>query len=138
MKRILIVVDEDKEMARTVEIGATLARDLGASVRLAHVIDPRQAAAPEGGVDVALVLDDLRRCGQAIVQSAHGQIGEAVPADCVIAEGRPADEIASIARQWGADLIVVGAPRGHWLSRLFDGQLAAALSQRVPCPILTV
>lgn len=51
--------------------------------------------------------------------------------------GEPVDEIARIAKEWGADLIVVGHRRaGSWAERWWRGSLSKSLVEVAPCSVL--
>lgn len=51
--------------------------------------------------------------------------------------GEPVDEIARIAREWAADLIVVGHRRaGSWTERWWRGSLSRSLVEVAPCSVL--
>jgi nucleotide-binding universal stress UspA family protein len=49
--------------------------------------------------------------------------------------GRPARELAQLARDVSADLLVVGAHRGSYLKQLVLGSVAQRLLQAAPCPV---
>jgi nucleotide-binding universal stress UspA family protein len=51
--------------------------------------------------------------------------------------GEPVDEIARVAREWGADLIVMGHRRaGSWAERWWRGSLSKSLVEIAPCSVL--
>ena len=51
--------------------------------------------------------------------------------------GEPVDEIARVAREWGADLIVMGHRRaGSWAERWWRGSLSKSLVEVAPCSVL--
>jgi nucleotide-binding universal stress UspA family protein len=49
--------------------------------------------------------------------------------------GRPARELAQLAKDVGADLLVVGARKGPHLKQLVLGSVAERLLQAAPCPV---
>jgi nucleotide-binding universal stress UspA family protein len=51
--------------------------------------------------------------------------------------GEPVDEIARVAREWGADLIVMGHRRAaSWAERWWRGSLSKSLVEIAPCSVL--
>jgi nucleotide-binding universal stress UspA family protein len=55
-----------------------------------------------------------------------------------VAEGDPRDVIAATARDWGADLVVLGARGFGTLKRLFLGSVSTAVVHLAPCAVLVV
>ncbi len=51
--------------------------------------------------------------------------------------GEPVDEIAKAAREWGADLIVIGHRKAHtWAERWWRGSVTRSLIEIAPCSLL--
>jgi nucleotide-binding universal stress UspA family protein len=51
--------------------------------------------------------------------------------------GEPVEEIARVAREWGADLIVMGHRRAaSWAERWWRGSLSKSLVEIAPCSVL--
>ena len=51
--------------------------------------------------------------------------------------GEPVDEIARVAKEWGADLIVMGHRRaGSWAERWWRGSVSKSLVEIAPCSVL--
>ena len=51
--------------------------------------------------------------------------------------GEPVDEIARVAKEWGADLIVMGHRRaGGWAERWWRGSVSKSLVEISPCSVL--
>jgi nucleotide-binding universal stress UspA family protein len=81
------------------------------------------------------VLEDARR----VVEEARatlGQRGFDVETDVVI--GSPRDEIPRIAREWNADLVVVGARGLGRIKRFLLGSVSLGVARHVSCPVLVV
>jgi nucleotide-binding universal stress UspA family protein len=52
--------------------------------------------------------------------------------------GDPSDELARIAREIGASIVVVEAHDRPWRARLFHRSVAARIGREAPCSVLTV
>ena len=73
------------------------------------------------------VLDDGIRQLEASGFSCQGQLSF----------GEPVDEIARVAKEWGADLIVMGHRRaGGWAERWWRGSISKSLVEISPCSVL--
>lgn len=55
-----------------------------------------------------------------------------------IVEGIPKDAIVQEARDWGADLIVLGSPGYGRVRRVFLGSVACAVVAKAPCSVQVV
>jgi nucleotide-binding universal stress UspA family protein len=122
--------------AHAVDLAVDLATSIQAELAFVHVIDPGELVAPAGG----LPPDELRRV---VEQEAHRILDAATarahvepPAWTFLKEGKPATEIVAAAREWGADLIVVGTHGRTGLGSVFMGSVAQAVVHQSPCPIL--
>jgi nucleotide-binding universal stress UspA family protein len=81
------------------------------------------------------VLEDARR----IVDEARATLaprGFDIETDVVI--GSPKEEIPRIAREWNADLVVVGARGLGRIKRFLLGSVSLAVARHVSCPVLVV
>jgi nucleotide-binding universal stress UspA family protein len=58
---VLIALDESPIAIHATEVGVDLAKALGAHISLIHVIDPKLARAPEGGLPPSVILKDLHQ-----------------------------------------------------------------------------
>jgi nucleotide-binding universal stress UspA family protein len=138
-QKILLAVDESAFAARAADVGFDLARSLGAEVALIHVVDPSVVAyAPEGGIPagelVTLAQQDAKRLLAAFGQRAALQPG---PLE-FIHTGKPAIEIVKAARDWPADLVVIGSHGRGGVKRLLLGSVAEAVMRHAACPVLVV
>jgi nucleotide-binding universal stress UspA family protein len=55
-----------------------------------------------------------------------------------VAIGNPKDEIARTAREWGAELVVLGARGLGGIKRFLLGSVSLAVARHVSCPVLVV
>ena len=81
------------------------------------------------------VLEDARR----VIEEARATLaprGFEIETEVVI--GSPKDEIPRIAREWNADLVVVGARGLGRIKRFLLGSVSLAVARHVSCPVLVV
>jgi nucleotide-binding universal stress UspA family protein len=137
-RRILVAVDESAFAARAADVGFELARSFGAEVALIHVVDPSLVSAPESGIPavelIALAQQDGRRLLGGFCQRASLQ----PPPLEFIHVGKPATEIIRAAKEWPAELIVIGSYGRGGVQCLLLGSVAEAVMRRTGCPVLVV
>jgi nucleotide-binding universal stress UspA family protein len=107
VRRILLPVDLSDALDDQVRTACTVAEALAAALLLVHVVEPVRAVVP--GHEYAANVDNERRDRaerrlQALVQS----LPTAVRLEPLVMFGEPAEEIAKIALDRGAGLIVMG------------------------------
>jgi nucleotide-binding universal stress UspA family protein len=56
----------------------------------------------------------------------------------VIVQGEPDTAIADYARDWGADLIVIGSSDRSAIARLLAGSVSQSVVQHAPCSVLVI
>jgi nucleotide-binding universal stress UspA family protein len=61
-----------------------------------------------------------------------------VPLVSVVRSGNPVDEVLTIVRSDGTDLVVIGSARGRKHHRKVRQDVAGELTRRAPCPVLVV
>ena len=137
-QRVLIALDASPVAVHAVEVGSELANSLRAQIALVHVVDPKGASAPEGGLPASVVLDDLRQEGRQLLKAASARIGGDPPPWEYLIEGNPSREIVKAATEWKADLIVMGTHGRSGISRAFLGSTAEWVVRHSAIPVLTV
>lgn len=115
VRKILVVTDLGAAGAIAVQVGATQARAIGASLALVHAMPSLEMVRPvftQHVADDALFRAALpQRLGHALDQQLAAQAPEGPPAEVFLETGGTAERALEVADRWGADLIVVGAPQ---------------------------
>ena len=135
--KILIAVDSEPIAAHAADVGCELARLAGAEVALIHVIDPELVNAADTGIQPAVFAasakDEARKLIDAIrLRLPQGNAREFVEI------GGAASEIVKAAKDWPADLIVIGSHGRGGLKRALLGSVAENVMRQAPCPVLVV
>lgn len=137
-QKLLIAVDDDPIAAHAAEVGMDLAQSLNAEVALIHAIDPSSIFAPESEV----VADELalraEQDGTRLMADFRTRLPLTPHALQFIPQGPPGSEIVKAAREWAADLIVIGSHGRHGITRALVGSVAEAVMRDAPCPVLVV
>jgi nucleotide-binding universal stress UspA family protein len=143
---IVCGVDGSPDSNAAVAVAARMAERLGARLVLAHVAEPALTyahAAPVGGLspagsleeqDVAAAQDEL---GASLLQEASEAVGGSDSAQR-FAVGFPAEQLAAIAVDEGAELIVVGSRGRGAFKSAFLGSVSNSLVGIARCPVLIV
>ena len=129
MKQILVASDFSERSNRAVRRARQLAQEQGAQVLLLHVVDddrPQRLVAGEAAAARELLEQTLGT----MLHDVHGK------ADVVL--GDPFDRIAKVARNIGADLIVMGAHRRQILKNIFVGTSIERVIRENVAPVLMV
>jgi len=132
---IVWATDGSENADRALEVAKTLAHDDGASLVVVHVV---QHYATETGLAVYPDEERVRVKLEQIVQQLS-EDGFRASLRIVDHVGpQPAHEIADIAREEGADLVVMGT-RGHGsIEGLLLGSVVLRLLHIAPCPVVAV
>ncbi|MBS0396934.1 MAG: universal stress protein [Proteobacteria bacterium] len=142
-QRILVPIDGSETAGLGLAEALRLAKALGARLRIVHVVDDLLAfAGPELAVHADEFLAKFRERSHALLAAAEGSAraqGVAAESHCREVVGEPvADGIVAEAREWQADLIVLGTHGRRGLRRLALGSDAAAVVSGAEVPVLLV
>jgi nucleotide-binding universal stress UspA family protein len=142
-KRILVPVDGSSTSLRGLSEAVDLARSTGAVLRLVHVVDELVI---DTGYEPSWyspeLVEAMREGGQKILDNVAAR----VPRDGIVCEtileetvgGRASDRILAQAKQWPADLIVMGTHGRRGLNRLAMGSDAELVLRSTPVPVMIV
>lgn len=142
-KRILVPLDGSAPSRAGLEQALALAKSEGGRVRLVHVVDENALMqGMEPAFNVGELLDALAEEGRKLLAEASGLARRrGVKADAVLYEqriGRVADRIIREAKNWRADLIVMGTHGRRGIGRLVMGSDAESVLRESPVPLLLV
>lgn len=143
--KILVAIDGSEIAQRALREALKLAVPGPARLRILHVIDETPLwEYPEGlGVNYETVVEGFRATGREVLIAARETAHRAgVEAETALLElsgvGRVADVIVQDAKQWGAELIVIGTHGRRGVAHLLLGSVAEGVSRGAPTPVLLV
>jgi len=137
-RRILLAVDDSPIAAHAADVGAALAKALGAELAFIYVVDPAQSALPESGVPAADAIALAERDARSVL-AGFAERSSCKPAPLeFVAVGKPAAEIVKTAKEWPADVIVIGSHGRGGVGRALLGSMAEAVMRQAPCSVLVV
>lgn len=141
-RRILVPVDGSPTSKLGLQEAIKLAKATGAKLRLVYavndfVIDSDYLTPPT----YELLLEGLRIDGREILEEAKQMASQAeveFTTDLIETTGRVSELILAAAREWPADLIVMGTHGRRGLNRLVLGSDAEMVLRSAPVPVLFV
>lgn len=137
-KRVLIAVDDQPIAAHAADVGASLAQSLGAGVALITVIDDTADYAAGAGIVAEDLAAQEREDAKRLLAGFRQRLSMPPSTMEFIERGAPATEIVRAAKQWPADLIVVGSHGRGGIERTLVGSIADGVLRHAPCPVLVV
>jgi nucleotide-binding universal stress UspA family protein len=131
---IICAVEEDRE--DVVQTAGELGRDQGARVLLAHVrADPKLF---NSQTERERERNRAHHRGVAVVRRARRLLPDDLETEEQVLLGATAEQLAELAREQGARLIVVGAGRHGPVSSLLFADVSRILSREAPCALVVV
>ena len=142
-KKILVPVDGSAASNQGLCEALKLAKSLGASVKLVHTVNEFIMESAYGPIpNYGDFIEALREGGRKVLKDAQAIARESgVEAQSAMVEsigGRAADLILEHAKEWPADLIVMGTHGRRGVRRLVLGSDAELVLRASPVPVLMV
>ena len=131
-QKIVVATDFSESSLAALETAFDLALQGDHTLYLVHVIEPSLVA----GDPTAMLYPKVEKRLEALIP--EGWRDNANAKALVLTQAAPAKAIAQVAREKGADLIVVGTYGRKGLTRMLMGSTAAALLRHSPCKVLVV
>ena len=142
VNRILCPVDFSDSSEYAAGYALAFARAHQAQLLLLHVMPPPMYAVPDyTGIyeftpqDIEQFEEQVRR---RLDQFAEGLKAEAGAVSTRLVSGVPFIEILGVAKEQGADMIVMGTHGRTGLPHMLIGSVAEKVVRKAPCPVLTV
>jgi nucleotide-binding universal stress UspA family protein len=137
IRTIVCTTDFSDFSNRAIPFGVALAKEFGAKLYLCHVIDLSSVAMYGEGFSDPLMLESK------ITDYAHEHLQDLIGDmdidwESLTSVGHTADEIAHIAKEKGADLVVSATHGRSGLKRLILGSVTERLMRTLPCPMYIV
>ncbi len=137
-RRLLVAVDQSQPATWAVDAAVQLAYEVGGKVGLVHVTEADIGFTPEFGFSESNLVIERRREAEEILKRAEAGIPEALRAGTISKEGDPMQQIVAAAKEWNADVIVIGTHGRGPVAHFLLGSTAEAVVRHAHCPVLTV
>jgi nucleotide-binding universal stress UspA family protein len=139
---VLLACDGPGQSSAPVVAARLIADRLGLPLEVVTVLEPEVVyGVALGGMPIFLPdVEDARRARR--LDAVHNYIarfsGGAAPPPLHVRFGAVADEIATVARERAATVVIVGASPHQRLNRIIGGERAVQVLRSSPCPVLSV
>ncbi len=141
-QRILVPVDGSETSRTALQEAIKLARSLGARLKLVHVIENARVFDAEGMVDYSALREIATKSGEQVLARAREMAKQAgLDAETALLESggdRNENVIVAEAKQWLAELIVIGTHGRSGVSRLLFGSVAEGVVRGATVPVLLI
>ena len=137
-RKILVAVESEPVAAHAADVGAELARALGAEMAFVHVVDSSLGYPTDIGVPPNELIALAKQEAKKLVNDFRQRLSPQSAALEFIPVGGPATEIVNAAKEWPADLIVIGSHGRGGLQRALLGSVAEGVMRHAPCPVMVV
>jgi nucleotide-binding universal stress UspA family protein len=151
IKKILIAIDDSKYAEHAAEYGFDIAHKFKAAVGLVNIVEPviipqtiasadplMNMSMPMSGVEDMELLDIQKNQSESIVDRAVKKFAGDITVTQFHEYGSTTDGIISCAKEFGADLIVIGTHSRTGLDRLLMGSVAEHVVRHADVPVLVV
>ncbi len=135
--RIIIPTDGSEENDKVVEEGLSLARMLGAKVKVLFVVDTGSLSGlPPDDMITTLEGQIETRANEILNDIEERAKSWGIPFQRSIQKGAPSEIIASESKE--GELIVMGHHNRSGLSRLLTGSTAQKVIRKADCPVMVI
>ena len=141
-KRIIVPVDNSETALKALHVAVELAKEQQAKLQILHVIDEQFLGFAEIYGDFHGVITPLKKSGEEVLNKMSAIAKNAnIDFQCTLVElkpleGRVAEKIIAQAKEWSADLIVIGSHGRRGFSRMFLGSVAENVMRIASVPVL--
>ena len=137
--KILVAVEELPLAERVFKRGISLAKEFKSEIALVHVVNiPTSVGSIDAGILPEEAMDFSKKAGQNLLKNLIDHNAEGIEVKEFLPIGSPVDEVASVAKEFDADLLVVGTHARSGLSKFFLGSVEEQIVSSVDCEVLVV
>lgn len=142
MKHILVTTDFSALADQAIGPAALLAKGLGAKLTLAHVVTSDRPPEPDPTAPFYKIAKRLYDADLELEEQVktslreRGQKLQGVDVGVAVGRGNAVDGIIEVAKQIGADLIIISSQGRTGLARLVLGSVAEEMARSSPIPVL--
>ncbi len=143
--RILIATDDSECSKKALQHGYSLAKAMGASVALIHVIEPatptNYGADPLMGQQPIIIPETTEiqeENSKSMLNEISKEFEDLKEVFTFNRIGNPKQEILTVASEWAADLIIMGTHGRTGFDHFISGSVSESVTRRASCPVLVV
>jgi universal stress protein A len=140
MKTILVPTDFSPHSEKALEFAEELAKLAGAKINLLHCYQINVGGISPYGITIPDDLNrEIREAAEKKVEDLERKVAaEGIEVESHVRPQYPSEAVTDLAKEIGADLIVMGTRGATGLKHIFLGSVAERTLRIAPCPVLTV
>jgi len=137
---IVVPTDLSEPSRQAIHHAIRLAERVGARILLLYVVEDRLPAMILAHTNQSEqeILAKHREVARGSLESLAAELAPAPPLECVVRQGASHEQIVGLAREIGADLIVMGMHGHGFLRHALAGSTTERVLHHAPCPVLVV
>lgn len=135
--RVLIALNSGPLAVHAANVGMELARSLKAELAFVYVIGEPSEIGADGGVSEEEAIRTAKEDGKDLIAAIRQRTPELAALE-FMPIGRPSIEIVKAAKEWPANLIVIGSHGRGGIQRVVLGSVAESVMRHAPCPVMVV
>jgi nucleotide-binding universal stress UspA family protein len=138
--KVLLAIDEELPTEEAVNEVGRRPWGEGTTVRVLHAVGkfvpPAQELWHDSGGDLGQARREIKDRSKQLTERVADWLRElGLSVETSVRDGEPGPAVVAEAKEWGADLIIIGS-RGHTgLRRLFEGSVSHYVVDHAPCPV---
>jgi nucleotide-binding universal stress UspA family protein len=137
MKKILIAVDNGPTSEKVASNASLLGKKLNAEIALVSIVDT-DFLMTDGGITPKEMADSIKNDYKKIQQMLIEKVFKNNKVWTFVEEGSPSEAILKIAKEWEADIIVLGTHGRTGLSHILMGSVAEKVIRHSTIPLFII
>lgn len=137
-RRILIAVGAGDTSVQAARVGLDLAKAIGAETAILHVVEPLTSPSSPIGIPAGELVQVVEQEEDTVLAALERALVLPPSTLQFVHVGHPPEIVDRVAKDWTADLIVVGCHDGGGFSRALLGSVADKIIRHASCPVLVV
>lgn len=140
---VLLAIDEEPYSEEAINEVGSRPWEAGMTVRVLHAVGkfvpPAQELWFDAGGDPERARQEIKDRSMELAERTTGWLREqGLGAEAAVRAGEPGPAIVEEAKEWGAELIVVGSRGYTGLRRMLAGSVSQYVVDHAPCPVEVV
>jgi nucleotide-binding universal stress UspA family protein len=131
-------VDKSLLASHAADVGIELAKSLHAALGFVHVFDPSVAPGTMWGVSADKVSQMSEQEAKRLLAGFRTRAASRSGVPLFLESGKPASKVLAVAKNWPADLIVMGSHGRGTIKGIVLGSVSKEVLHRASCPVLVV
>jgi nucleotide-binding universal stress UspA family protein len=140
--KIVVAVDRYDECDSIATFITNLDWGKNASFKIVHAIDSIAVESPISSIPAPIIYELTEKRseeGVRILDIMSERIRKAFPSSevySILQDGHAKERVVDLAKQWGADLIIVGSRNRNDLAKALFGSVSLSILKAAPCSVL--